>query len=81
MENENNYFKGYDNNIAVDSKTLVIDRVSDHSVLQLFAKENQEILRFERNGDIFLHGKLIENDKQVVDGFKEFLKSQGCWFD
>ena len=32
-----------------------------------------EILRFESNGDIFVHGRLSANDKEVVDGFREFL--------
>jgi hypothetical protein len=36
--------------------------------------ENKEILRFEENGDIFIHGELAENNKQIIDGFKEFLK-------
>lgn len=34
---------------------------------------NMEILKLCKNGDIFVKGKLIENDKQVVDGLREFL--------
>lgn len=45
-------------------------------LLTLFTKEKEEILRFEQNGDIFLKGKLIENDLEVVEGFRLFLKSQ-----
>jgi len=33
-----------------------------------------EIMRFNDNGDIFVKGKLIENDKQVVDALREFLQ-------
>ena len=29
------------------------------------------------NGDIFVKGKLIENDKEVVDAMREFLTQQG----
>lgn len=36
--------------------------------------ENQELLRFELNGDIYIKGNLVENDKEVVDAFREFLK-------
>jgi hypothetical protein len=36
-----------------------------------------EILRLEPNGDIFVNGKLIENDKQVTDGLRHFLTSHG----
>ena len=34
-----------------------------------------EILKLCENGDIFVKGKLAENDKQVVDALREFLKS------
>ena len=51
-----------------------------------------EILKLCENGDIFVKGKLAENDKQVVDALREFLKGQslynvsdlldlGGWFD
>jgi len=29
------------------------------------------------NGDIFVKGKLAENDKEDVDALREFLKGQG----
>lgn len=45
------------------------------NLLTLFSNK-EEILRFEQNGDIFLKGKLIENDLEVVEGFRLFLKSQ-----
>ena len=28
------------------------------------------------NGDIFVKGKLVKNDKEVVDALREFLKLQ-----
>jgi hypothetical protein len=40
-------------------------------------KQNQEILKLCENGDIFVKGKLAENDKEVVDALREFLKGQG----
>lgn len=40
-------------------------------------KENQEILKLCQNGDIFVKGRLAENDKEVVDALKDFLKGQG----
>ena len=36
--------------------------------------ERRELLRFCRNGDIFIHGRLAENDKAVVEGMREFLQ-------
>lgn len=37
----------------------------------------KEILKFCVNGDIFIHGRLAENDKEVVDGMRIFLKNYG----
>ncbi len=34
-----------------------------------------EVLRFNPNGDVFVRGNLVENDKQVVEGIREFLKA------
>lgn len=40
-------------------------------------KDHKEILKLCQNGDIFVKGKLAENDKEVVDALREFLKAQG----
>lgn len=61
-----------------DSKIEVIKSNLTSNILTLNSA-SKEILRFEQNGDIYLHNKLIENDKQVVDGFREFLKSQNLY--
>ena len=39
----------------------------------IFFSEGKEIVRFSHNGDIYVHEKLIENDKQLVDGLREWL--------
>jgi len=33
-----------------------------------------EVLRFKSNGDILVQGRLAENDKQVVEALRKFLK-------
>ena len=38
-------------------------------------KETNEALKLCENGDIFVKGRLVENDKEVVDALREFLKS------
>jgi hypothetical protein len=40
-------------------------------------KDYKEIIKLCNNGDIFVKGKLIENDKEVVDALREFLRTQG----
>ena len=40
-------------------------------------KTDQPILKLCENGDIFVKGKLTENDKQVTDAMREFLRGQG----
>jgi hypothetical protein len=42
---------------------------------------NEPILKLCENGDIFVKGKLIENDKQVTDAMREFLRGQGFTID
>lgn len=39
-----------------------------------YSDSQKEILKFDPNGDIFVKGKLIENDKEVVEALREFLK-------
>lgn len=41
----------------------------------VFQGTESEILRLNPNGDIYVNGKLIENDKEVVDGMRDFLAS------
>ena len=49
----------------------------ESNTIQFFTNENNEIIKLCDNGDIFVKGKLIENDKEVVDAMREFLKTQG----
>ena len=34
-----------------------------------------EALKLSGNGDIYVHGRLVENDKEVVQGLRDFLKA------
>ena len=36
--------------------------------------DNSEILKLCANGDIMVHGKMVENDKDVVEAMREFLR-------
>jgi len=40
-------------------------------------KSNKEILKLCENGDIFVKGRLAENDKEVVAALRDFLKETG----
>ncbi|HDR6247814.1 TPA: hypothetical protein QCU24_005694 [Bacillus cereus] len=40
----------------------------------IFNAGEKEIISLKSNGDILVKGKLVENDKEVVDGMREFLK-------
>jgi hypothetical protein len=46
-----------------------------NTILFMQDKGTNEILKLCENGDIFVQGRLAENDKEVVDALKEFLKS------
>jgi len=39
-----------------------------------FSTSGKEVLSLKENGDIFVHGRLAENDKEVVDGMRQLLK-------
>lgn len=80
MENENN--------ISIDNKTsiyfkncIVIGQNSkvthDNSIILSSNKADEpNTLEFRDNGDILVHGKLIDNDNQIVEGLREFLEKQ-----
>jgi hypothetical protein len=50
--------------------------ITSPSVVFLKNNGTKELLKLCENGDIFVNGKLVENDKEVVDGLREFLKGQ-----
>jgi len=64
-----------------DMKTLMIaDTVPSNSIMMLHS-EDEEVMRFENNGDIYVHGKLVTNDMQVVDGMRLLLSNYGFPMD
>jgi hypothetical protein len=38
---------------------------------------NEPIIDFKNNGDIYVKGNLIENDIELVNALREFLKETG----
>lgn len=36
-----------------------------------------EVLKLDSDGNIYVHGRLAENDKAAVDALREFLRSSG----
>lgn len=40
-------------------------------------ENNIEIMRLEPNGDIYVSDRLVENDREVVEGLREFLSNHG----
>lgn len=62
-------FKNNDNDIR-------FNELNTNNSINFMGKDGTPILKLESNGDIFVNGKLIENDKDVVDGLREFLLNQ-----
>ncbi|MBZ8122315.1 hypothetical protein COJ60_28095 [Bacillus cereus] len=54
-----------------DLNKLARDTSHDSIILKV---GEQEIVTLKSNGDIYVKGRLIENDKEVVDGMREFLR-------
>jgi hypothetical protein len=66
--------------MKTEEKVLVLKKAEDfqkNTVFFSMDKNRNEILKLCPNGDIFVKGRLAENDKQVVDALKEWLNSQG----
>ena len=59
--------------------TLILKPNPAPNTISFHTKEfNVEpFIKLCENGDIFVKGKLIENDKEVVDAMREFLTQQG----
>lgn len=51
----------------------------EETPVMVIKSHDEEVLKFCTNGDIFIYGKLADNDKEVVDGFKHFLQGQGLY--
>lgn len=50
------------------------EHLNEGSIVFSNTDENKPpILELRKDGDILVHGRLVENDKQVVDGLREFL--------
>jgi len=45
-----------------------------------FYADGDVALELKSDGDIYVKGKLVENDKEVVEGLRSFLKKIG-YFD
>ncbi|MGD6837497.1 hypothetical protein ACQCVL_13265 [Bacillus thuringiensis] len=54
-----------------DLNELVRDTSHDSIILKV---GEQEMVSLKSNGDIYVKGKFVENDKEVVDGMREFLR-------
>jgi hypothetical protein len=60
----------------MDNIKLTIPQ-EQNTIFFMKGNDTKEILKLCQNGDIFVKGKLAENDKEVVDALREFLLSQG----
>ena len=47
------------------------------NTISLNTSDTTEIIKLCENGDIFVKGKLIENDKELVNAMREFLVDSG----
>jgi hypothetical protein len=56
--------------------TFSLDQSPVNNLVFHSVQPSVEILKLCANGDIFVKGKLVENDKEVVDALREFLISQ-----
>jgi len=51
--------------------------IPDEGSIVFTRSEVQILMKFDPNGDIYVNGSLIENDKEVVNALREFLLDAG----
>lgn len=60
----------------ITGRFLTPEELNKHLNSINFNCGGKEIISLRENGDIYVKGKLIENDKEVVEGFRQFLRQQ-----
>ena len=49
--------------------------IEPNTIIFHVGNEAEPILKLCQNGDIFIKGKLVENDLEVVEGMRKFLEN------
>ena len=62
-------------NVQDENKYYYLNEEVENNIV--FSASSNEMLRLEPNGDIYIQGRLAENDKEVVDALRLFLQGQG----
>jgi len=70
-------FSGSTGSTSVNNTLIGYAPIGSAIHFQTSNREYPEMLKLCENGDIFVKGKLVENDIEVVDAMREFLGSQG----
>ena len=61
------------NKLYIDNhKNMSFDYKMSEDIFTII-NDSKELLKFKCNGDIYVKGKLIENEKEVVDAFREYF--------
>lgn len=58
---------------VVSIPTIFEDTTNAGFIIFHLPKTGEEVLRLTGDGDIYVHGKLVENDIEVVQAMREFL--------
>ena len=51
--------------------------IGPNTIVFTIHNDETEVLRISDNGDILYRGRLIENDRQIAQGLREFLQAAG----
>ena len=69
----------YDEKQELELKTDPFTPIPGTIIFYTNTGPSEPILKLCENGDILVKGKLIENDKEVVDAMREFLELHGAF--
>ncbi len=63
------------NKIKMEEITIKQSYLESNTISFITADETEPIIKLCQNGDIFVKGKLVENDLEVVEGMRKFLEN------
>lgn len=59
--------------MKIENEEMTFCEANLSESIKFFVNGNTEMLRLDPNGDIYIKGRLAENDLEVVNGMRDFL--------
>ena len=64
--------------IEGDNHLIMSDPLPTDSLIMFHYRDGSELMKFCYNGEIYLKGKLVTTDQEVVDGLRDIIMYFRC---